>query len=52
MLAATHLLAEWEGWADACYLCENGGVEGSLDPANLRELYLRLEALAAALRFN
>lgn len=43
VVAATHLLAEWEGRADACYLCENGRVEGSLDPANLRDARLCLE---------
>ncbi|NBB79803.1 MAG: ATP-binding cassette domain-containing protein [Verrucomicrobia bacterium] len=43
VLAATHLLAEWEGRADTCYLCENGRIDGELDPAHLREAHLRLE---------
>jgi ABC-type multidrug transport system ATPase subunit len=43
VLAATHLLAEWEGRADTCYLCENGRIESALDPAHLREAHLRLE---------
>lgn len=48
VLAATHLLAEWEGRADTCYLCENGRIEGMLDPANLRDAHLRLEADSGA----
>lgn len=36
ILVATHLLGEWEGRADACYLCSYGRVVGQLDPANLQ----------------
>lgn len=43
VLAATHLLAEWEGRADSCHLCESGRIEGKLEPSNLREAHLRLE---------
>lgn len=47
VLTATHLLAEWEDRADTCTLCENGRIEGTLDPANLREAHLRLEVASA-----
>jgi len=43
VLAATHLLAEWEGRADACYLCEHGRIESVVDSDHLREAHLRLE---------
>jgi len=43
VLVATHLLAEWEGRADRCVLCEDGRVVAALDPANLRDAVLRVE---------
>jgi len=42
ILVATHLLAEWEGKADDCAVCEKGRVEGRLDPDALREPSLRI----------
>lgn len=41
VLVATHLLGEWEGRADACFLCEEGRVAGELDPQSLRGAALR-----------
>lgn len=43
VLVATHLLAEWEGRADRCHLCEAGRVVAELDPTNLRGAVLRLD---------
>lgn len=37
VLVATHLLAEWEGHADQCFLCESGRVVGTVDVAHLRD---------------
>jgi len=48
VLTATHLLAEWEGQADTCYLCESGRIEAALDPGNLRDAHVRIEANAEA----
>jgi len=43
VLVATHLLAEWEGRADACYLCERGRISGRQDPKKMRGVCLRVE---------
>ncbi|MFP4204055.1 MAG: ATP-binding cassette domain-containing protein [Opitutales bacterium] len=48
ILVATHLLAEWEGRADACYLCENGRIADQLDPDALRSACLRVESFGSA----
>lgn len=40
VLVATHLLAEWEGRADACFLCGDGQVIGNLDPDTLKNACL------------
>ena len=49
ILLATHLLAEWEGVADCCLLCEEGCIPGKLDPANLRSsLLAKPQELVAA----
>lgn len=39
VLIATHLLAEWEGVADCCLVCEQGRITGELDPVNLRRSF-------------
>lgn len=44
VLVATHLLAEWDGRADCCHLCEGGRIVGQFDPANLRNAALRVES--------
>lgn len=36
VLVTTHLLAEWEGVADRCLLCQDGRIAGEIDPNNLR----------------
>jgi ABC-type multidrug transport system ATPase subunit len=47
ILVATHLLGEWEGRADACFLCEHGRVVGQLDPDALRgACFVSLEGCA------
>jgi ABC-type multidrug transport system ATPase subunit len=47
LLVATHLLGEWEGRADACFLCEHGRVVGELDPGALRgTCFVSLEGTA------
>ena len=49
ILLATHLLAEWEGVADCCLLCEEGCIPGKLDAANLRSsLLAKPQELVAA----
>ena len=40
VLVATHLLAEWEGRADACFLCGDGRIIGNLDPDSLKNACL------------
>ncbi len=32
VLVTTHLLAEWNGKADVCLLCEDGNIRGGVDP--------------------
>jgi len=37
ILIATHMLAEWNGVADRCLLCDDGCITAELDPDNLRD---------------
>lgn len=41
ILVATHLLGEWEGKADRCFLCQAGRNAGALDPNRLRDACLQ-----------
>lgn len=41
VLAATHLLAEWEGMADRCLLCDKGRIVREIDPQHLRTAFRR-----------
>ncbi|NDV61110.1 ABC transporter ATP-binding protein [Puniceicoccales bacterium CK1056] len=39
LIVATHLLAEWEGKADRCFLCDDGRIVGQLNPEYLRQAF-------------
>ncbi len=41
VLVTTHLLAEWEGSADRCLLCQDGRVAREIDPNHLRNDFER-----------
>lgn len=45
ILVATHLLREWEGKVDRCWLIEGGRVSGALPPNRLRDNFPGLQRL-------
>ncbi|MDQ8193272.1 ABC transporter ATP-binding protein [Coraliomargarita sp. SDUM461004] len=45
ILVATHLLAEWAGRADHCYLCERGRIADSLDVAHMQDELSEMESV-------
>jgi ABC-type multidrug transport system ATPase subunit len=47
VLVATHLLAEWNNRADACYLCERGRIVSQLDVTQMQDELFVLEDGAA-----
>lgn len=46
ILVATHLLAEWAGRADHCFLCERGRIAGTLDVAHMQDELSELKSVS------
>ena len=46
VLVTTHLLHEWNGKADVCLLCQDGKIQGGVDPQALAFATAKMEACA------